>query len=49
MKEILIKDSSIIGGSQLIISKSGRIVGNEEAKYLSLNDGIIINYGKDKN
>ena len=48
MKKILIKDSSIIGGSQLIISKSGRIVGNEQAKYLSLNDGIIINYGKDK-
>ena len=48
MKKILIKDSSIVGGSQLIISKSGRIAGNEQAKYLSLNDGIIINYGKDK-
>ena len=48
MKNILIKDSSIIGGSQLIISKSGNIIGNNQAKYLSLNDGIIINYGKGK-
>ncbi len=48
MKKILIKDSSISGGSQLIISKAGKIVGNENAKYLSLDDGIIINYGKSK-
>lgn len=48
MKKILIKDSSIGGGSQLIISKSGKIVNNDRAKYLNLNDGIIINYGKSK-
>ena len=48
MKKILIKDSSIEGGSQLIISKSGKIIGNDNEKYLSLNDGIIINYGKSK-
>ena len=48
MKKILIKDSSIGGGSQLIISKSGKIIGNEKNKYLSLNDGIIINYGESK-
>ena len=48
MKKILIKDSSIAGGSQLIISKSGKIVGNEKNKYLSLNNGIIINYGESK-
>ena len=48
MKKILIKDSSIAGGSQLIISKSGKIIGNENTKYLSLNDGIIINYGQSK-
>ncbi len=48
MKKILIKDSSIAGGSQLIISKSGSIVGNDQNKYLSLDNGIIINYGKDK-
>ena len=46
MKKILIKDSSIGGSSQLIISKSGKIVNNDSAKYLSLNNGIIINYGK---
>ena len=49
MKKILIKDSSIAGGSQLIISKSGKIVGNNYEKYLSLEDGIIINYGTGKN
>ncbi len=49
MKKILIKDSSIAGGSQLIISKSGKIVGNDYEKYLSLEDGIIINYGTGKN
>ena len=49
MKKILIKDSSIAGGSQLIISKSGKIVGNDYEKYLSLEDGIIINYGIGKN
>ena len=48
MKKILIKDSSIGGGSQLIISKSGKIVNNDQTKYLSLNNGIIINYGKGK-
>ena len=48
MKKILIKDSSIESGSQLIISKSGEIIGNDNEKYLSLNDGIIINYGKSK-
>ena len=48
MRKILIKDSSVIGGSQLIISKSGKIVGDNKTKYLSLNDGIIINYGKSK-
>ena len=48
MKKILIKDSSIVGGSQLIISKSGKIIGNENTKYLRLNDGIIINYGESK-
>ncbi len=45
MKNILIKDS---GTSQLIISRAGEIVGNENEKYLSLSDGIIINYGKGK-
>ena len=48
MKKILIKDSSNKGVSQLIISKSGKIVNNEKTKYLSLNNGIIINYGKSK-
>ncbi len=48
MKKILIKDSSIAGGSQLIISKSGEIIGNDEKRYLGLNNGIIINYGKSK-
>ena len=48
MKNILIKDSSVVRGSQLIISKYGKIIGNDQAKYLSLNDGIIINYGKGK-
>ena len=48
MEKILIKDSSIIGGSQIIISKTGKIIGNDQAKYLNLNDGIIINYGKNK-
>ena len=48
MKKILIKDSTISGGSQLIISKAGKIIGNENSKYLSLDDGIIINYGKNK-
>ena len=48
LKKILIKDSSISGGSQLIISKSGKIEGNENIKYLSLGDGVIINYGKSK-
>ena len=48
MKKILIKDSSIEQGSQLIISKAGKIVGNENEKYLQLDDGIIINYGKNK-
>lgn len=48
LKKILIKDSSIGGVSQLIISKSGKIVNNNQTKYLSLNNGIIINYGKGK-
>ena len=48
MKKILIKDSSIGGSSQLIISKFGKIVNNDRTKYLSLNNGIIINYGKSK-
>jgi len=48
MKNILIKDSSLPGASQLIISKSGQIIGNENEKYLRLNDGIIINYGRSK-
>ena len=48
MKKILIKDSSIAGGSQLIISKSGKIAGQDGDRYLSLRDGIIINYGKNK-
>ena len=45
MKNILIKDSSIAGGSQLIISKSGKIIGNKDIKLLNLKDGIVINYG----
>ena len=49
MKKISIKDSSVTGASQLIISKSGKIVGNNQEKFLSLNDGIIINYGQGKN
>jgi len=48
MKKILIKDSSIGGGSQLIISKSGKIINNDQTKYLNLNNGIVINYGKSK-
>ena len=48
MKKILIKDSSLAGGSQLIISKAGKILGTEDAKFLSLNNGIIINYGQNK-
>ena len=48
MKNILIKDSSLPGASQLIISKSGQIIGNINEKYLQLNDGIIINYGRSK-
>ena len=35
-------------GSQLIISKSGEIASNENTKYLSLDDGVIINYGESK-
>ena len=48
LKNILIKDSRISGGSQLIISKFGEIAGNDNAKFLSLNDGVVINYGKSK-
>ena len=48
MKNILIKDSSIAGGSQLIISKSGKIIGNKDIKLLNLKDGIVINYGVKK-
>ena len=48
MKKILIKDASVGVGSQLIISKAGKIAGNEDVKYLNLSDGIIINYGKNK-
>ncbi len=48
MKNILIKDSSLPSASQLIISRSGQIIGNENEKYLQLNDGIIINYGSSK-
>ena len=48
MKKILIKDSSISGGSQLIISKAGKIISEEKQNYLNLKDGIIINFGKEK-
>mgnify|MGYP001274985258 CR=1 FL=1 len=48
MQKVLIKDSSIAGGSQLIISKAGEIVSKNDQRYLSLEDGIIINYGKNK-
>ena len=48
MQKVLIKDSSIAGGSQLIISKAGEIVSANDQRYLSLEDGIIINYGKNK-
>ncbi len=48
IKKILIKDSRIAGGSQLIISKSGEIASNENTKYISLDDGVIINYGESK-
>ncbi len=49
MKKILIKDAGATVGSQLIISKSGKIVGGDnEEKYLSLKNGRIINYGKSK-
>ena len=32
-----------------LLKKSGKIVGNDYEKYLSLEDGIIINYGTGKN
>ena len=42
--KILIKDSSNTDNSQLIISKSGKIINDENNKFLQLEKGIIINF-----
>ena len=44
ISKILIKDSSNIGNTQLIISKSGRITNDEKNKFLQLEKGVIINF-----
>ena len=44
INKILIKDSSKNSNSQLIISKSGNIINNENNKFLQLEKGIIINF-----
>ena len=44
INKILIKDSSNARNTQLIISKSGNIINNENDKYLQLEKGIIINF-----
>ena len=49
LSKVLIKDASKDGNSQLIISKSGKIVNTENEKFIQLNDGIIINYGNNNN
>ena len=44
IQKILIKDNS--DGNQLIIAKTGFIKTSSADKYLTLNDGIIVDYGK---
>ena len=45
--KILIKDSSNNSNSQLIISKSGKIINDEKNKILRLEKGVIINFSND--
>ena len=47
INKILIKDSSNSSNSQLIISKSGNIVNDENNKFLQLEKGIIINFSNE--
>ena len=44
INKILIKDSSNTSNSQLIISKSGNIINDENNKFLQLKKGVIINF-----
>ena len=44
INKILIKDSSNISNSQLIISKSGSITNDQNNKFLQLENGVIINF-----
>ena len=44
INNILIKDSSNSNNSQLIISKSGNILNNQNDKFLKLEKGVIINF-----
>ena len=47
INKILIKDSSSESNSQLIISKSGKIINNDTNKFLQLDKGVIINFNND--
>ena len=44
INKILIKDLNKNSNSQLIVSKSGNIISNENNKFLQLEKGIIINF-----
>ena len=46
INKILIKDSSKTSNSQLIISKSGNIINNDNYRFLQLEKGVIINFSK---
>ena len=47
IKKILIKDSSNISNTQLIVSKYGNITNDETNKFLQLEKGVIINFSND--
>ena len=49
LKNIIIKDSNNSNQTQIIISKGGEIIDQNNQTSINLNDGIIINYGKNQN
>jgi len=49
IQKILLKDDSESGSAKIILANSGQIINNPENKYLTLKDGLIINFSDSKN
>ena len=49
IQKILLKDDSESGSAKIILANSGQIINNPENKYLTLKDGLIINFSDRKN